>query len=79
MAGTPEGIGLLQYADDTTFFVQGFEAAARTLSNMIDFFSDFSRLLLNRAKSIFMGFGLSTEEASRCAGHLATPIRTLPV
>ena len=45
---------------------------------MMDIFSDFSGLQLNRAKSIFIGFGLSTEE-SRCASHLATPIETFPV
>ena len=78
-AGTSEGIPMLQYANDTTFFVQGSEAAARTLSIMMDIFSDFSRLQLNRVKSIFVGFGLSTEEESRCARHLATPIGTLPV
>ena len=61
-----------------TFFVQGSEAAARTLSSMMDIFSDFSGLQLNRAKSIFVGFGLSTEE-SRCASHLGTLISTLPV
>ena len=78
-AKTPEGIPLLQYADDTTFFVQGSEAAARTLSSMMDIFSDFLGLQLNRVKSIFVGFRLSTEEELRCARHLATPIGTLPV
>ena len=77
-AGTPEGIPLLQYADDTTFFILGSEIAVRTLSSM-DIFSDFSRLQLNRAQSIFMGFGFSIEEASRCVGHLTTPIGALPV
>ena len=79
MAGTPEGIPLLQYADDTTFFVQGSEAVACTLSSMMDIFSDFLGLQLNRAKFIFLGFGLSTEEESRCARHLVTPIGKLPV
>ena len=46
---------------------------------MMDIFSDFSSLQLNRNKFIFVGFGLSTEEASRCAEHLATPIGALPV
>ena len=31
-AGHPGGIPLLQYADDTTFFIQGSETASRTLS-----------------------------------------------
>ena len=34
---------------------------------------------LNRAKSIFVEFGLSTENGSRCAGHLVTLIKGLPV
>ena len=78
-AGSPVGIPLLQYADDTTFFIQGSEIAACTLSNMMNIFYDFSGLQLNRAKSIFVGFGLSTEETSRCARLLETPIGTLPV
>ena len=78
-SGTLEGIPLLQYTDDTTFFIQGYETAALTLSNMMDIFSNFFGLQLNRAKSIFLGFKLSTEEESRCVGHLATPIGTLPV
>ena len=44
----------------------------------MDIFSDFLRLQLNRAKSISVGFGLSTKE-SRCARHLVTPIGTLPL
>ena len=74
-----EGILLLQYADDTKFFIRGSETAARTRSSMMDIFSDFSGLQLNRANYIFVGFGLSTKEVSRCAEHLATPIEALPV
>ena len=77
-AGTPEGIPLLQYADDTTFFIQGPKNAARTLSSMTDIFSNFSGLQLNRDKYIFVGFELSIEEASRCVEHLATPIEGVP-
>ena len=73
----PGGIPLLQYADDTTFFIQGPEIAARTLSMMMDVFTDFSGLQLNRAKSMVVGFGHSTEELSRCAEILASPIGTL--
>ena len=51
-AGTPDGILLLQYADDTTFFIQGSETATRTLSSMMDIFSYFFGLQLNRANSI---------------------------
>ena len=61
-AGHPGGIPLLQYVDDTTFFIQGSETAARTLSQMMDIFADFSGLQLNRAKSSFVGFGLAKEE-----------------
>ena len=75
----PSGIPLLQYADDTTFFIQGSWAAAHTLSIMMDIFSDFSGLLLNRAKSSFIGFGLSSEELAGYARILATPIGALPI
>ena len=75
----PGGIPLLQYADDTTFFIQGSWAAAHTLSVMMDIFSDSSGLHLNRAKSSFIGFGLSSEELVGCARILATPIGALPI
>ena len=75
----PGGIPLLQYADDTTFFIQGSWAAAHTLSVMMDIFSDFSNLRLNRAKSSFIGFGLTDEEMTGCSRILSTPIRVLPI
>ena len=43
----------------------------------MDIFSDFSSLLLNRAKLSFIGFGLSSEELAGCARILATPIGAL--
>ena len=43
----PNGVPLLQYADDTTFFIQGSWEAAHTLSTMMNIFSDFSGLKLN--------------------------------
>ena len=46
---------------------------------MIDIFSDFSDLRLNRAKSSFIGFGLSSEQLASCARILATPIGALPI
>ena len=79
MAWQPDGIPLLQYADDTTFFIQGSETATRTLSQMMDIFTDFSGLQLNRAKSSFVGFGLAIAELRRSAEILATPIETLPI
>ena len=77
--GIPGGIPLLQYADDTTFIIQGSWAAAHTLSAMMDIFSDFSGLRLNRAKSTFIGFGLSAEEMVCCSRILTTPIGELPI
>ena len=53
--------------------------AAQTLSIMMDIFSDFSGLRLNRAKSTFVGFGLSEEEMRSCSQILATPIGVLPI
>ena len=77
--GIPGGIPLPQYADDTTFFIQGSWAAAHTHSAMMDIFSDFSGLRLNRAKSSFIGFGLSVEEMVGCSRILTTPIGELPI
>ena len=65
-----DGIPLLQYAYDTTFFIQGFMVAAQTLSTMMDIFLDFS---------IFVGFDLSVEEMGGCSQILATPIGVLPI
>ena len=53
--------------------------AAQTLSTMMDIFSDFSGLRLNRAKFTFVGFGLSEEEMGGCSQILATPIGVLPI
>ena len=80
-ASIPGGIPLLQYAADTTFFVQGSMAEAWTLSAMMEIcdFSDFSGLRLNRAKSTFVGFGLHSEEMGECSQSLATPIRALSI
>ena len=77
--GIPGGIPLLQYADDTTFFIQRSWAAAHTLSAMVDIFSDFSGLCLNRAKSSFIGFGQSAKEMASCSRILSTPIRELSI
>ena len=62
-----------------TFFIQGAMVAAHTLSIMIDIFLDFFGLWLNRAKSTFVGFGLSTEEMGGYFKILATPIGVLPI
>ena len=45
----------------------------------MDIYSDFSGLHLNRAKSSFIGFGLSSEELVGCAQILATPIGALQI
>ena len=76
VAGFPRGIPVLQYADDTTFFIQGL---ARSLSIMMEIFSDFFGLQLNRAKSTFVGFSMSTLALTQCAGILGTPIGTLSI
>ena len=85
--GWPGGIPLLQYADDTTFFIEGAAAEAENLSAaeaenlsiLLDIFSDFSGLSLKRAKSTLVGIGLPPEELSRCSQILATPIGSLPL
>ena len=75
----PVGVPLLQYTDSTTFFIQGSRAAAHTLSTMMDIFSDFFGLKLNREKLSFIGFGLSPEELTGCSPIFATPTGTLPI
>ena len=75
----PEGIPLLQYADDTKFFTEGFVEEARHLSTILDLFADFSGLQINRAKSDFVGFGLTQEESLQCSEALGTSIGTLPI
>ena len=75
----PGRVPLLQYADDTIFFVEGSMAAAEKFSALLDMFSDFSGLSLNRAKSTFIGFGMFVEERDRCARILATPTGSLPI
>ena len=61
-ANIPYSIPLLEYANDMTFFIQGSMVAAHNLSSMVDIFSDFSDLRLNRAKSTFLEFGLLAEK-----------------
>ena len=78
-AGWPGGVPLLQYADDTIFFIEGSVAATEKVSALLDLFSDFSGLSLNRAKSTFIGFGMSAEERDRCARILDTPTGSLPI
>ena len=78
-SNVPSWVPLLQYVDDTTFFIQGSWAATHTLSTMMDIFSDFSGLQFNRAKSSFIGFELSPKEQAGCSRILATPIGTLPI
>ena len=62
----PLGIPLLQYADDTLFFMEGAMEEAKNLSALLDVFADCSRLRINRDKSEFIGFGMSREEEDQC-------------
>ena len=54
-------------------------AVAHTLSSMLDIFSDFFGLRLNRAKSTCVGFGFPVEELDGFAQILAMPIEGLPI
>ena len=78
-AGWYGGVPLLQYADDTIFFMEGSVEAAEKVSTLLDMFSNFSGLSLNRAKSTFIGFGISAEERGQCAHILSTPAGSLPI
>ena len=79
VGGFPGGVPLLQYVDDTIFFMEGSVAAAEKVSTLLDMFSDFSGLSLNRAKSTFIGFGMSEEERDRCARIMSTPAGSLRI
>ena len=78
-AGWPGGVPLLQYADDSIFFIEGSMEAAERTSALLELFFDFSGFSLNRAKSTFFGFGMSSEEMSQCARILSTPAGSLPI
>ena len=78
-ASLPDGIPLLRYVNNTTFFIQGSMVAAQTLSTMMDIFSNFSSLRLKRAKFTFVGFNLFEEEMGGCSQILATPIGILSI
>ena len=75
----PLGIPLLQYVDDTLFFMEGSVKEAKNLSALLDVFADCSGLRLNREKSEFTGFGLSHDEESQCLRALGTLLGTLPI
>ena len=75
----PLGIPLLQYADDTLFFMEGSMEEAKNLSTLLDIFAYCSGFRLNREKSEFTGFGLSQDEESQCSRALGTPMGTLPI
>ena len=70
---------LLQYADDTCFFLRGSVAAAHHVSSMMDIFSDFSSLRLNRAKSTVVGIGLPPETLAQISEILSTLVASLPI
>ena len=54
---------MLQYAYDITFFTEGLVEEVRNLSTLLDLFANFSNLQINRAKLVFVGFGLTQEES----------------
>ena len=68
---------LLQYADDTTFFIECSVEEARNLSTVLDLFVVFSGLQIDCTKSTFLGFGQTLDEERQCSGVLGTPIRHL--
>ncbi|XP_078429384.1 uncharacterized protein LOC144701450 [Wolffia australiana] len=75
----PLGIPLLQYADDTLFFIEGSVEEAKNLAALLRLFANCSGLHINRGKSEFVGFGLSMEEETQCASALETPVGSLPM
>ena len=79
ITGRPGDIPLLQYTDDTTFFIRGSTVAAYHVYTMLDIFSDFSGMQLNRSKSSIVGIGLDSKELARVAAVLSTPIALFPI
>ena len=73
------GIPLLQYADDTLFLIEGSSEAAQNMSTLLDIFSNFLGLRLNRAKSTVVTCGMPKEVAGRVSTILATPRESLPI
>ena len=59
MSSYPDGIPLLQYVDNTIFFIEDLVEEARNLSTLLDMFMNFSGLQINCTKSAFQGFGLT--------------------
>ena len=68
-----EGIPLLQYVNDTMFFMEGSMEEAKNLSTLLDLFADVSGLQINHSKLAFMDFGLTHEERFQGLKALGTP------
>ena len=77
--GRPGGIPLLQYADGTAFFIRGSTVAEHHIATMLDIFSDFSGLQLNKSKSLVVGIALASEEIARVSAVLATLVALFPI
>ena len=58
----PTGIPLLQYTNDTTYFMEGLVEEARNLSRLMDLFAEFLGLQINTANSAFVSFSLTHED-----------------
>ena len=79
MSSQQTGIPLLQYADDTLFLIEGSSEAAQNMSTLLDIFSNFLGLRLNRAKSTVVTSGMPEEVAGWVSTILATPRESLPI
>jgi hypothetical protein len=72
-------IPLLQYADDTIFFIGVGEMEARRMRFLIFLFGEASGLQINLAKSDFVPFNLTEAEARGCSLGLGTKQVKLPI
>ena len=77
MPSYPKGIPLLQYIDNTMFFIEGSIEEARNLSILLDLCTDFSGLQINCTKLGFSGFGLTHNEEMQYSEALGTSIGSL--
>ena len=61
------------------FLYEGLVEEAKNLSILLDLFSDFLGLQINRIKLAFLGFRLTQEEELKCSEALGTPGGSLPM
>jgi hypothetical protein len=70
---------ILQYADDTIFFMESCVRESQALYHMVNIFGEISCLKLNGGKSSLVCFGMNGNEQSAISSLLGTPLVSLPI